>query len=87
MIGPVRVLRTADAYKALSIVGASNDCDKAKNSKKIRAGKGKMRNRRYVMRRGPLIIYDEAEGLTKAFKNLPGVETACVERCACSVAV
>lgn len=32
-----------------------------KDSKKIRAGKGKMRNRRYVMRRGPLIIYDKSE--------------------------
>lgn len=33
----------------------------AKDSKKIRAGKGKMRNRRYVMRRGPLVIYDKSE--------------------------
>lgn len=34
---------------------------KVKDSKKIRAGKGKMRNRRYVMRRGPLIVYDKSE--------------------------
>lgn len=32
-----------------------------KDSKKIRAGKGKMRNRRYVMRRGPLVIYEKSE--------------------------
>lgn len=32
-----------------------------KDSKKIRAGKGKMRNRRYVMRRGPLVVYDKSE--------------------------
>ncbi|CAM9920728.1 unnamed protein product, partial [Sphacelaria rigidula] len=39
-----------------------------------------MRNRRYVMRRGPLVIYDKSEGLHRAFRNLPGVETACVDR-------
>ena len=51
-----------------------------KDSKKIRAGKGKMRNRRYVQRRGPLVIYDKSEGINRAFRNLPGVETACVDR-------
>ncbi|CAM9950036.1 unnamed protein product [Scytosiphon promiscuus] len=51
-----------------------------KDSKKIRAGKGKMRNRRYVQRRGPLVIYDKSEGIHRAFRNLPGVETACVDR-------
>jgi len=74
------VHKTAEAYKIMERLGASDDCDKAKASKKIRAGKGKMRNRRYVLRRGPLIIYDQKEGLEKAFRNLPGVETACVDR-------
>lgn len=46
----------------------------------MRAGKGKMRGRRYVQRRGPLVIYAEDKGLTKAFRNLAGVETANVER-------
>jgi large subunit ribosomal protein L4e len=74
------VRKTAQAYKIMQTLGASDDCDKAKSSKKIRAGKGKMRNRRYVLRRGPLIIYDKKEGLEKAFRNLPGVETASVDR-------
>merc|ERR1719284_654398 len=39
-----------------------------------------MRNRRYVMRRGPLVIYDEDSGIVKAMRNIPGVETANVER-------
>jgi len=72
--------KTSDAIKALAKLGAAADVDKAKNSKKIRAGKGKMRNRRYVLRRGPLVIYAESDGLQKAFRNLPGVETACVDR-------
>lgn len=49
-------------------------------SKALRRGKGKMRNRRYVLRKGPLVIYSEDSGVSKAFRNLPGVEVAAVER-------
>ena len=38
-----------------------------------------MRNRRWVMRKGPLIIYGNDGGLTRAFRNIPGVETASVD--------
>jgi large subunit ribosomal protein L4e len=74
------VVKTAEAYKALGLLGAEQDTDKAKASKKIRAGKGKMRNRRYVLRRGPLVVYNTNEGLVRAFRNLPGVETISVDR-------
>jgi large subunit ribosomal protein L4e len=74
------VQKTREAYAIMQRLGAAADCDKAKDSKKIRAGKGKMRNRRYVLRRGPLVIYDTKEGVDKAFRNLPGVETTCVDR-------
>jgi ribosomal protein L4 len=40
---------------------------------------GKMRNRRYVLRKGPLIIYANNNGIAKAFRNLPGVEVASVD--------
>merc|ERR1712029_523071 len=49
-------------------------------SKRFRAGKGKMRNRRRIQRTGPLVIYDKDQGLTKAFRNIPGVDTICVEK-------
>lgn len=38
----------------------------------MRAGKGKMRNRRRIQRRGPCIIYNEDNGIIKAFRNIPG---------------
>merc|ERR1712127_728954 len=53
---------------------------KAAASKKIRAGKGKARGRRYVLRRGPLVIYQKNDGVAQAFRNLPGVELCCVDR-------
>merc|ERR1719375_1849654 len=51
------ISKTAQAYKLLERFGAASDAEKCKASKKIRRGKGKMRNRRYTMRRGPLVIY------------------------------
>lgn len=72
--------KTSQAKEILAAVGALDDVEKAAASKKIRAGKGKARNRRYVMRRGPLVIYSNNDGVEKAFRNLPGVELCSVER-------
>ena len=55
-------------------IGADEDAKKAKDSRNIRRGKGKMRNRRYIGRKGPLIVYGEENGVAKAFRNLPGVD-------------
>merc|ERR1711962_1219497 len=44
-----------------------------------RAGKGKLRNRRHVQKLGPLVVYDQDQGLTKAFRNIPGVDTIQVD--------
>jgi len=73
------VTKTKEAKAALASVGALDDVEKARDSKKIRRGVGKSRNRRYTQRRGPLIVYDASEGLDKAFRNLPGVELALVD--------
>ncbi|CAM9484585.1 unnamed protein product [Choristocarpus tenellus] len=72
--------KTAAALTILKTLGVAAEMEKVKDSKKVRAGKGKMRNRRYTMRRGPLVIYDQDEGIERAVRNIPGVETACVDR-------
>jgi len=73
-------VKTTKAAKAvLEAVGAYDDVQKSADSRKIRAGAGKARNRRYVQRRGPLVIYDVSEGMDKAFRNLPGVELSVVD--------
>mmetsp|Transcript_7996 Transcript_7996/g.13294 ORF Transcript_7996/g.13294 Transcript_7996/m.13294 type:complete len:388 (+) Transcript_7996:46-1209(+) len=74
-----RVSHTKEAKAVLERVGAFADVEKASNSKKLRVGAGKARNRRFTQRRGPLVIYDVSEGLDKAFRNLPGVELAMVD--------
>lgn len=73
--------KTSAAKTLLHAVGASEDVEKAADSKQLRAGKGKMRNRRYTLRRGPLVIYKSKEqGVEQGFRNLPGVELCCVDR-------
>lgn len=71
--------KTAAAVALLKKMGAYADVEKSIASRTMRAGKGKMRNRRFVQRRGPLIIYDNDAGLTRAFRNIPGVELASVD--------
>jgi large subunit ribosomal protein L4e len=74
------VTKTKEALKVLAAVGAMPDVEKAKKSKNLRRGKGKMRNRRYVARRGPLLVYGGAPEVERAFRNIPGVEVAHVDR-------
>lgn len=74
------ILKTAQAVKALAKVGADADVEKVKDSKKITTGRGKSRNRRYSTRRGPLLVLANANGAEKAFRNIPGIEIANVER-------
>lgn len=70
------IQKTKDAIAALKAVGASSDLLKVLKSKKLRAGKGKYRSRRWTQRKGPLVVYAEDNGIVKALRNVPGVETA-----------
>ncbi|GMM30971.1 ribosomal 60S subunit protein L4A [Martiniozyma asiatica (nom. inval.)] len=73
------VQKTKDAIAALKAVGAHKDVIKVIKSKTMRAGKGKLRGRRFTQRRGPLVVYAQDNGVVKAFRNIPGVETADVK--------
>jgi large subunit ribosomal protein L4e len=76
---------TKKAVAALKIIGALDDIERVQDSKKIRSGKGKMRNRRYVQRRGPLLVHvgssaGEPSALERGFRNIEGIELAVVSR-------
>lgn len=72
--------KTAKAVKLLKALGAYDDVDRVVETKTMRAGKGKLRNRRFKQRVGPLVVYDKDDGIMKAFRNLPGVECCSVDR-------
>ena len=129
--------KTKEAHIFLKKIKAYADVEQVYKSKRFRAGKGKMRNRRRIQKRGPLVVYDQDQvmivlnffesrissmmisflvcvydifdyksflktqfsnafyelsplqvftkyiywfqGLTKAFRNIPGVDTICVD--------
>merc|ERR1712150_44069 len=66
--------KTKEAAAFLRRNKAWADVAKVYATRRMRAGKGKLRNRRHVQKRGPLVIYNDDQGLTKAFRNIPGVE-------------
>jgi large subunit ribosomal protein L4e len=71
--------KTKKAVALLKAINAYDDVERVIDSHKIRVGKGKLRNRRYVQRRGPLVIYNEKGPLVKAFRNVPGIELVSVQ--------
>jgi large subunit ribosomal protein L4e len=66
--------KTKDAVKLLKDVGLKADLDKCIRTHGVRAGKGKRRNRRYVTRKGPLVVVSKPCKAFKAFRNLLGVD-------------
>merc|ERR1711937_852664 len=72
---------TSKLLATLEKFGVADELLKVNKSKKVRSGKGKYRNSRYVMKKGPLIIYsDDSSDVKQAARNLPGVDACNVNR-------
>lgn len=67
--------KTKQAVAFLKNVAAIDDVNRAADSKSIRAGQGKARNRRYTARRGPMVVLPDSKG-TRAFRNIFGLDVA-----------
>lgn len=81
VVDSLNVPTTKDLLKALQVVGLSDDLLRARKSKKLRAGKGKARNGRFTIKKGPLVIYGDANlEVKRTARNLPGVDTCHVSR-------
>jgi len=74
-----QITKTKEAVALLKAIHAYPDVERVLASKKLRAGVGKLRNRRHRQRRGPLVVYREDGGVVRAFRNIPGVEVARVD--------
>ncbi len=66
--------KTQEVREALIQLGVWPDIYRVKESRKVRAGKGKMRGRRIKQAVGPLLVITKDEGIVKAACNIPGVE-------------
>jgi large subunit ribosomal protein L4e len=71
--------KTNDIEEAFVNLGVWPDIFRVKESRKVRAGRGKMRGRKMKQAIGPLVVITKNEGVAEAARNLPGVEVASVE--------
>ena len=67
------VSKTKQMVEFLSKIGLEAELDRI-SDKKVRAGKGKMRGRKYKPKVGPLFVIADDKGIGKAVKNIPGVD-------------
>ncbi len=68
-----KLQKTREVREVLITIGAWNDIERA-SVKKIRAGKGKLRGRKYKKRKSLLIVVNKDEGIYRAARNLTGVD-------------
>jgi large subunit ribosomal protein L4e len=71
--------KTSEVKKFLESAGLWSDIERAKLGRNTRAGKGKFRGRRYKGRKSILVIAGQDQGISKASRNLPGVDFATIE--------
>jgi large subunit ribosomal protein L4e len=67
------IKKTKEVVEILEKIGINSDILRSANGKHVRAGKGKMRGRRYRVPKS-LLIVSVKEGLEKSSENLSGVD-------------
>lgn len=81
VVDSLNVETTKTLLGTLRNLGVSEDLKRSRDSRKVRQGQGKLRNSRYVLRKGPLIVYgDENNLVRRTARNLPGVDVCHVSR-------
>jgi len=67
--------KSKDVAALLRKIGLGDELSRLEK-KKVRAGKGTARGRKYTRKRGPLIIVKEDRGIIRAARNIAGVDVA-----------
>jgi len=65
---------TREGVKILVRLGVYSDVERAKEGRHVRAGRGKMRGRRYRQPRSLLVVVKDPAKVRRLFGNLPGIE-------------
>lgn len=69
--------KASEVRKVFEALGLQDDVERA-SVKKIRAGRGKMRGRKYRRKTGPLVVVSEPGKVSQAARNLAGVDVVLV---------
>ncbi|PSH01315.1 MAG: 50S ribosomal protein L4, partial [Nanohaloarchaea archaeon SW_10_44_10] len=73
------VEKTQELKEVLEDLGLEEELERC-SEKKVRAGKGKNRGRKYRRKTGPLVVIAEDEGVAQAANNLAGVDVSLVDQ-------
>ncbi|HOT07473.1 MAG: 50S ribosomal protein L4 [Methanosaeta sp. PtaB.Bin039] len=72
--------KTSQVKEFLEAAGLWSDVVRSKDGRKVRAGKGKLRGRRFKQPKSLLIVVAQDQGIGKAARNLPGVDFVTADR-------
>ncbi|HEX55237.1 MAG: 50S ribosomal protein L4 [Candidatus Altiarchaeales archaeon] len=70
--------KTKEVIESLNKLGLEKDLERARE-KRIRAGKGKMRGRRYKKKKSVLIVVNNDGGILSSARNIPGVDAVRID--------
>jgi large subunit ribosomal protein L4e len=76
---------TKEAVQAFDAIGVLGDLERSKQGTSIRAGRGKMRGRRYRVPKSILVVVSKKCSLARSVRNLPGVDVSTPEKLNASV--
>ena len=79
-----KIGKTKDVKKALEALGLKEELTRV-SVKKIRAGKGKLRGRKYKVKKGPLIVVRNDCKLMESAVNLMGIDIVKIDRINCEL--
>lgn len=74
-----KIKKTSETREIFKKLGVNEDIVRAKSGRKIRAGRGKTRGRKYKTPKGPLLVVGEDKGISLAARNHPGVDIVVVD--------
>ncbi len=74
-----KINKTSELLKAFEALGLHDELERG-GRREVRAGKGKMRGRRYKQATGPLLVVSGTCEALKSAKNVPGVDVVEVTR-------
>ena len=70
--------KTQEILNALKAIGLEKELERVEK-RSIRAGRGKLRGRKYHIKTGPLIVVSTDSTIMKAANNIPGVDIVVVK--------
>jgi large subunit ribosomal protein L4e len=74
-----KISKTKEIFTALKKVGMEKELERT-SEKTLRAGRGKMRGRKYRSKKGMLIIVSNECSMMKAARNIPGIDVAAINK-------